>query len=354
MKETSTGDHPTFFSLLTGPFIRFFERLARLRRLTRGKIMQMLKHKLTIMIVPHNGLGRFNLQFTFSFAFFATAFSIGMFSWATITVMSNIDYWTMKANHEIMKLKVDYFAKEMRKSREILEHVKEADIQLRKLLRMKNRRAIIEGYVPREGEGGPELFEQSILQKTLDDRLWEITDEEIRLASKALQKESRNRLESYKDLSKYIAYERGLSRHIPLGWPALGRATSHFGRRLSPFHGRSQFHSGIDLANKKGTPVRATADGVVRLANWEGGYGRLISINHGYGYATYYGHNSVILVKRGESVRRGQIIAYMGSTGSATGSHVHYEIWKNRKAVNPWRYLVAKSADDVRFSRRRR
>src|SRR6185295_854502 len=130
----------------------------------------------------------------------------------------------------------------------------------------------------------------------------------------AIQKESAERLASYKEISEYIAYERGYSRSFPLGWPSEGRLTSHFGERVSPMHGGPQFHAGIDIANERGTPVRATADGIVQCANWEGGYGRLVIIEHGFGYLTYYGHNSDLKVKAGQLVHRGQIIALMGST----------------------------------------
>lgn len=196
-----------------------------------------------------------------------------------------------------------------------------------------------------KGKGGPTASERSILQKVLSKSLWEITDNEIRLESVAVEKESIERLRSYKEISELIAYERGLFRSTPQGWPAKGRMTSRYGRRRSPFRNRvgSEFHSGVDIAGKLGTPIYATADGIVKLAGWEGGFGRLVIIDHSFGYKTYYGHNSVVLVEIGERVRRGQAIAYMGSSGSSTGTHSHYEIWRRGRAVNPRNYLMVRS-----------
>ncbi len=329
---------------------------ATLRRMSvSGQIRKIFNHKLTIMIVPHNALSRFHFQFSFAFFAFLIAFSSGVFTWATLTVTSNIDYWRMRANHEVLKLKVDYFATELRKNREMLDGVREADIQLRKLLKMKSRQDILDGEKS-EARGGPEPFESSILQKALEKHLWTITESEIRQASWIIQKESGERLSSFKEISEYIAYERGFSRSYPLGWPAKGRLTSHFGERVSPMHGGPEYHMGIDIANEEGTPVHATADGIVRVADWEGGYGRLVIIDHGFGFMTYYGHNSALKVAAGERVRRGQVISLVGSTGSSTGNHAHYEVWSNGRQVDPWKYVCSPNpvhlGDDFRAAKK--
>ncbi len=332
---------------------------ATLRRISvSGEIRKIFQHKLTIMVVPHNALSRFHFQFSFSFLIFLVAFSAGMFTWAALTVTSNIDYWRMRVNHEVLKLKVDYFATELRKNREMLDGVREADIQLRKLLKMKSRQDILDGdsAEAQTGRGGPQPFESSILQKELNKQLWTITEIEIRQASKVIEKESASRLKSFKEISEYIAYERGYSRSYPLGWPAEGRLTSHFGERVSPMHGGPEYHMGLDIANELGTPVHATADGVVRVADWEGGYGRLVIIDNGYGFMTYFGHNSALKVKAGDRVRRGQVVALMGSTGSSTGNHSHYEVWQNGRQVDPWKFVCSPMpvhlGDDVRMAKK--
>lgn len=115
--------------------------------------------------------------------------------------------------------------------------------------------------------------------------------------------------------------------------------TSSFGVRSDPFQGRAAMHAGIDLAGPLGTEIYATADGIVGRSEWAGGYGNLVELNHGKGIQTRYGHLSKSLVKAGERVKRGQLIALMGSTGRSTGSHLHYEVRIDGKAVNPVPYL---------------
>lgn len=126
----------------------------------------------------------------------------------------------------------------------------------------------------------------------------------------------------------------------PSIWPTGGTVTSGFGWRISPWGEGSEFHQGIDIANSLNTPIVATADGKVVQSGWSGGYGNLIQIDHGNSITTMYGHNSQLVVSDGQQVRKGQIIAYLGSTGRSTGPHVHYEIRVNGNAVDPVGFLV--------------
>ena len=124
--------------------------------------------------------------------------------------------------------------------------------------------------------------------------------------------------------------------NMPSIWPTTGVVTSPYGLRW----GGSDFHPGMDIANDMGTPIVATADGVVEYAGWNsGGYGNMVDIDHGNGIMTRYGHASQVVVASGQRVKRGQLIAYMGSTGFSTGPHVHYEIHINGQRVNPVSYL---------------
>ena len=126
----------------------------------------------------------------------------------------------------------------------------------------------------------------------------------------------------------------------PSIWPARGSFTSGFGWRTSPFGSDSELHSGIDIAYPAGAPVAATADGEVVVSSQAGGYGNLVQIDHGNGIATLYGHNSQLAVTVGQQVKKGQVIAYAGSTGRSTGSHVHYEVRVNDTPIDPMKYLV--------------
>jgi murein DD-endopeptidase MepM/ murein hydrolase activator NlpD len=125
----------------------------------------------------------------------------------------------------------------------------------------------------------------------------------------------------------------------PSRWPVNGVLRSSFGERADPFSGEGAFHTGVDLAVPRGTPVHVTADGVVQSAGWSGGYGKLIIVDHGDGLQTYYAHLSQFLVLPGQAVRRGQVIALSGGTGRATGPHVHYEVRLAGTAVNPYKYM---------------
>ncbi len=117
--------------------------------------------------------------------------------------------------------------------------------------------------------------------------------------------------------------------------------TSGFGVRTDPFRHSAAMHAGMDLAAPIGTPVYATADGVVSFTGWMGGYGNLVEIAHGKAIETRYGHLSRIIVKPNTPVKRGQLIALMGSTGRSTGSHLHYEIRIDGRAVNPAPFIQA-------------
>ncbi len=135
---------------------------------------------------------------------------------------------------------------------------------------------------------------------------------------------------------------------VPSGRPVdLSTFTSGYGVRSDPFRHSAAMHAGVDLAGPTGSPVYATADGVVAHAGWLGGYGNLVKIEHGKALETRYGHLSKILVRPGTPVKRGQLIALLGSTGRSTGPHLHYEVRVDGRAVNPLpfiqadRYLIA-------------
>lgn len=130
---------------------------------------------------------------------------------------------------------------------------------------------------------------------------------------------------------------------MPSGWPVrTGYITSKFGYRYHPIKGRRSFHSGVDFAGKRGSPVVAVADGLVTFSGRKGGYGRMVEIRHLDGLVTRYAHNTKNLVKEGQLIEQGQKIATIGSSGSATGPHVHFEVLKDGKPVNPKRYVGSK------------
>ena len=122
-------------------------------------------------------------------------------------------------------------------------------------------------------------------------------------------------------------------------WPVEGPITAAFGERIDPFNGEGAFHSGIDIGAAIGQPVIAPADATVVFADFMGGYGRAVILDHGHGITTRYGHMKSLAVFAGEHVHRGDTIGYVGDTGRSTGPHLHYEVRINDIPVNPHKYL---------------
>lgn len=133
--------------------------------------------------------------------------------------------------------------------------------------------------------------------------------------------------------------EKYSSSTTPSIWPAYGTITSNFGYRGNPIGGGTGFHEGLDIAVDYGTPVQATAAGEVTAAGWVDGYGNLVEVDHGNGFVTRYGHNSMVLVVVGQKVHTGDILALAGSTGRSTGPHVHYEVRVQGTPTDPLLFL---------------
>ena len=182
--------------------------------------------------------------------------------------------------------------------------------------------------------GGPASVSFPVNGKTLAQLFMEIAqfENELNYEEKQLQM-----LESL-TFGHHIQNTGYLSgRPISKGW-----LSSYYGIRKDPFNGKPTMHKGLDFAGKENTPIIATASGVVTWASKRYGYGQLIEINHGDGLTTRYGHNKDLLVGLGDVVNKGQAIARMGSTGRSTGPHVHYEILKNNKHINPIKFVYRK------------
>jgi len=145
---------------------------------------------------------------------------------------------------------------------------------------------------------------------------------------------------SFIEIDKYLREQSSILSSTPSIWPVKGWITSGYGYRTSPFTGLRKMHEGIDIVAKSGTPVIAPAAGVVVKARREGGFGNFVEIKHGYGLVTRFGHNSKLLVKAGDRVKRGQVVSKVGSTGRSTGPHLHYEILLNGVPINPMNYII--------------
>jgi murein DD-endopeptidase MepM/ murein hydrolase activator NlpD len=159
-------------------------------------------------------------------------------------------------------------------------------------------------------------------------------------ALKNLEMEIAVTSQSQAELSKFLKEQKSILACTPSIRPTKGWISSEFGYRISPFTNRREFHKGLDIATRVGTPIIAPADGLVVLAEREGNFGNLITINHGYHLMTRYGHLHKFRVKKGDFVKRGQLIAEVGNTGRCTGPHLHYEVLLNGVPVNPLRYIL--------------
>lgn len=142
------------------------------------------------------------------------------------------------------------------------------------------------------------------------------------------------------ELHNFLKSQKTLLASTPSIWPARGWLSSGFGYRQSPFTGTKEFHKGIDISTRTGSPVLAPADGIVSAVDRNRTSGRILTISHGYGLVTKYAHLKKFLVKKGQHVKRGETIALVGSTGRCTGPHLHYEVYFNKLPVNPHHYIL--------------
>ena len=143
-------------------------------------------------------------------------------------------------------------------------------------------------------------------------------------------KKREERIERFKGMSKIKKTGK------PCSWIKL---TSPFGYRTHPTTGQWKFHNGVDLANNQGTPIYAARSGKVTVATYGGTYGYYVTINHGDGYSSLYAHMTHYTVSKGQTVKKGDVIGYMGSTGRSTGPHLHFSIFHNGSSVNPMNYI---------------
>jgi murein DD-endopeptidase MepM/ murein hydrolase activator NlpD len=146
--------------------------------------------------------------------------------------------------------------------------------------------------------------------------------------------------EDFELMEKYFVERQQVLRSTPAKWPCYGWITSEFGFRIDPFTGDRTFHRGLDIATSIGVPVLAPADGTVISTGFNPGLGNVITIDHGIGIVTLYGHLNDIKVKEGDRVVRGQVIGTVGNSGRSTGPHLHYEVIVNGINVNPRRYIL--------------
>jgi murein DD-endopeptidase MepM/ murein hydrolase activator NlpD len=187
-------------------------------------------------------------------------------------------------------------------------------------------------FTAEPGVGGPEPLDPAPVQH-----------KDLVSALDALERQLADKEEELAVLEALMSDRALHAKQFPRGWPVGGGwVSSGYGYRNDPFNGRRAFHAGVDIAGKPGTPIKAVADGVVTYAGVKAGYGLMVEINHGNGYVTRYAHALAKLVEVGERISKGEFIAVIGSSGRSTGTHLHFEVIRNGRNINPRGFLNAK------------
>ena len=197
-----------------------------------------------------------------------------------------------------------------------------------KLAEMSGLDIMTEGLTLLPSQGGISGQGDAVRITEFDDYLAEI------------QTDFQHQYTSLAQIQDFLIREDNIKSAIPHGSPVKkGWVSSYYGYRIDPFSGKKTFHNGIDIAGKAGSKVSSVADGIVTWRGSRGGYGEMIEIDHGNGYQTRYAHNQRLIVDLGERIEKGQAIALMGSTGRSTGPHVHFEVLRDGKTINPADFL---------------
>jgi murein DD-endopeptidase MepM/ murein hydrolase activator NlpD len=306
------------------------------------KIKKELKRKVTVMFIHHGKAKPFRLSFSLLFICVILVIWTSLTLWAGYLTSRHIDYAKAKADNKIMEFRILFFASQLERTKNMFEKVQVNDDKIRSLLALRTRKSIIENSITDQslGEGGPTEAQASAFLTLLSGKAANIDYGSLARQTQKLNEQYQYIQKSYSEIISHIRYQRSLYLATPRGWPSEGVITSHFGFRLNPFFRTRDFHAGIDIANAKNTPVNVTANGTVIFSGWQSGYGNIIVVDHGYNYRTSYAHLNRRLVQVGDKVMRGQTIAAMGATGNVTGSHLHYEVHFNGRAVNPYPYLT--------------
>jgi len=297
--------------------------------------------KITILLIPDGSRRPRQFKIPRAVLWFSFILILGFVGglYALIT-----DYWNVK--------------KQMPRLAELEKKTKEQDVQLTalalkvdgmsskmvKLKQFENQLRVMVNLEPNEdnaqllGVGGsdpvlvdPALFREQDQRKLVRRMYRSLDNLDVDMSAQA---------EKLSDLCAFLKNQKTLLACTPSIWPTRGWISSRFGFRISPFTNQREFHRGLDICTREGAKIVAPADGVVVKMGRDYGYGIVLTINHKFGIETKYAHLKKILVKRGQTVKRGDVIALVGNTGRSTGPHLHYEVHLNGAAVDPLRYIL--------------
>lgn len=260
---------------------------------------------ITVMLIPHSNTKSLSLKIPS----IGIIFSVAMWLIGSVYVLSIA---VSAFEYRMMKEKLKYYSGQFIELKATISALKKAESEFSRIFSFGTKQEVLENLH---------------------------TSDSGSIDIEALRGQIKYTVETMKEIRDYLNQQRDIYLATPKGWPVEGRVTSWYGKRENPVHGGDDFHSGIDISVGTGTPVKATADGVVSYSGWNSGSGNLVVIEHGFGLSTYYAHNKGNKARIGQRVKRGDIISYAGSTGNTTGPHSHYEIWKDGRHVNPKLYV---------------
>lgn len=273
-------------------------------------LLRKLFTPVSIMLIPHDSKRTINFKLP-SIGIVASVILWIVGSVYVISIaVSTVEYYQMKS-------KLSFYTAQFTQLQSTIASLKKAELEFERLLSFGTKNKILENVDTKMTAHDTGSIDMDLLQEQI-----------------------RKTVESVGAIKDFLKGQKDIYVATPRGWPIEGRVTSEFGPRENPKDGSPEFHSGLDISAPDGTPVRATADGIVSFAGWSRGSGNLVVLEHGFSYSTCYAHNSSIIVSVGKKVHRGDIISYSGSTGDSTGPHLHYEVRHDGKAVNPREFIM--------------
>jgi murein DD-endopeptidase MepM/ murein hydrolase activator NlpD len=260
----------------------------------------------TILLVPHGRTRSVSIRIPAVVA----AASVCLFLTGTAFVVA---VSVRAVEYRRMQERLSLLSAQFLEMKGTMRSLKQAGKDFRKLFSLKSKSAVLESSD--SGDTG-----------SLD---MEVLREQIEAA-----------MRSVSEIRRYIAEQKDILLATPVGWPVAGTLSSPYGFRIHPVHEERKFHTGVDISVPSGSEVKATANGIVSFAGWTENSGIVVVAEHGHGFSTAYAHNRKSLVRIGQRIARGDVIAMSGSTGVSTGPHVHYEIWRNGRPADPVGFLA--------------
>ncbi len=265
---------------------------------------------ITIMVIPHENLKSINVKVP----------SLAIFLVLLLSLAGSYYVLTLAANglqYPSLVKQLEFYSDQFSQWNATVSGLREVEEDFRRIFSVKSREKVLEKMdAPYSGSVDIE----------------------------GLMKDLQRAAENVGEIKDYLRNQKDIYVATPRGLPVEGNVSSPYGKRESPFDRTVlSFHSGMDLSAARGTPIHATADGLVSFSGPSNNSGNVVVLSHGFGYSTIYAHNKKNGVKVGQRVKRGEIIATVGSTGKSTGPHVHYEVWEKGKSVNPRKFLQGRS-----------